>query len=260
MEESGEAGDELGRLKMKDISAKLKKLEFGDARRIFVLTGAGISAESGVPTFRGGGGAPVWRGMPFEHLSSARMVRENLPLVWEWFDYRRGIVGECLPNAAHFALAKAQINGNYENFSIVTQNIDELHQTADAKNVVELHGSLWKARCLNCENKRDLREIGEEERPPVCPKCLGLMRPDVILFGEMMPLEPVRQAQTAAENCDVCFVIGTSALVYPAAEFPLTAKRRGAKIIEINPEETPLSVYADFSFRGKAAEILPFIW
>lgn len=260
MEGSCEANDELGKLKIEDIHTKLQEIGFNSARRVFVLTGAGISAESGVPTFRGGGGAPVWRGMPFEQLSSAQMVRENLSLVWEWFDYRRGIVGDCKPNAAHFALAKAQKSENYEEFSLVTQNIDGLHQAADAKNVIELHGNLWIARCLSCENKRNLCEFDGEKRPPVCPKCFSLMRPDVILFGEQMPFEPVRQAQNAAENCDFCFVVGTSALVYPAAELPLTAKRKGAKIVEINPEETPLSVYADVSFRGKAAEILPFIW
>jgi NAD-dependent deacetylase len=245
---------------MEDLGAKLRDIGFSEASRIFVLTGAGISAESGVPTFRGGGGAPVWRGMPFEQLSSVKMVRENLPLVWEWFDYRRGIVGKCQPNAAHFALAKTQKNDFFEEFSIVTQNIDGLHQAAGAEDVVELHGSLWLARCLACENRQNLREIDETERPPVCPKCFGLMRPDVILFGEMMPFEPVRKAQSLAETCDFCFVIGTSALVYPAAELPLIAKHGRAKIVEINPEETPVSVYADVSIRGKAAEILPIIF
>jgi len=228
--------------------------------RVLVVTGAGVSAESGVPTFRGGGGASVWHGMPFEQLSSARMVNENLPLVWEWFDYRRGIVGKCEPNAAHETLAKIQQEETFEEFSIVTQNIDGLHQAAGAENVIELHGSLWQARCLSCKTKQDLREIPEDERPPVCPECFDSMRPDVILFGEAMPMQAIFKAKENAENADVCFVIGTSSLVYPAAELPLIAKQGGAKIIEINPEETPLSAQADFSIRGKAAEILPQIF
>ncbi len=230
------------------------------AQRVFVLTGAGVSAESGVPTFRGGGGAPVWRGMPFEQLSSAQMVEKDLPLVWEWFDYRRGLVCKCEPNAAHKTLAKVQQSGWFAEFSLVTQNIDGLHQTAGADDVIELHGSLWQARCLSCKTKQNLRDIPEDERPPVCPECLDSMRPDVILFGEAMPMQAVYQAQEKAENCDVCFVIGTSSLVYPAAGLPLIAKQNGAKIIEINPEETLLSTQADFSLRGKAAEILPLIF
>lgn len=231
-----------------------------DAKRIFVLTGAGVSAESGIPTFRGGGGAPVWRGLPFEQLSSARMVNENLPLVWEWFDYRRNIVGKCKPNAAHQALAKIQQSGRLEEFTLVTQNIDGLHQSAGAENVIELHGSLWRARCLSCKNNQDLREIPEDERPPVCPECSDSMRPDVILFGEAMPMKAVMEAQNEAQNCDLCIVIGTSVLVYPAAELPVIAKRAGAKIIEINPEQTPLSDQADVTLRGAAAEILPMVF
>lgn len=230
------------------------------AKKVFVLTGAGVSAESGVPTFRGGGGATVWRGMPFEQLSSKQMVEKDLPLVWEWFDYRRGLVDECEPNAAHKALAQVQQSNRFAEFSIVTQNIDGLHQSAGADNVIELHGSLWQARCLSCKHKQSLREIPEDERPPVCPECFDSMRPDVILFGEAMPMQEVYAAQGKAENCDVCFVIGTSALVYPAAELPLIAKQSGAKIIEINPEETGLSQAADISLRGKAAEILPLIF
>ena len=229
------------------------------ARRVLILTGAGISAESGVPTFRGGGGAPVWRGMPFEQLSSAQMVEKDLPLVWEWFDYRRGKVSECEPNAAHKTLAEVQQSGRFEEFSIVTQNIDELHQAAGAKEVIELHGSLWQARCLSCKTKQNLRDIPKDERPPVCPECLDSMRPDVILFGEAMPMQAVYQAQEKAENCDICLVVGTSSLVYPAAELPLIAKQNGAKIIEINPEETNLTAQTDISIRGRGGEILPLL-
>lgn len=227
------------------------------SKRIFVLTGAGVSAESGVPTFRGGGGATLWRGMPFEQLSSAQMVERDLPLVWEWFDYRRNLVGECLPNAAHETLAAVQQSERFDDFVVVTQNIDRLHQAAGAANVIELHGSVWRARCLSCKAKKSLREIPADERPPVCEECFDSMRPDVILFGEAMPMQAVTQAQAAAQNCDVCIVVGTSALVHPAAELPLIAKQSGATVIEINPEETPLTARADVSLRGRAAEILP---
>jgi hypothetical protein len=118
-----------------------------DARRVFVLTGAGVSAESGVPTFRGGGGASVWRGMPFEQLSSAKMVEENLPLVWEWFDYRRSVAAECEPNAAHAALSDWQRAGDFEEFTLATQNVDGLHRRAGSSRVLELHGNIWRARC-----------------------------------------------------------------------------------------------------------------
>jgi NAD-dependent deacetylase len=230
-----------------------------NSKRVFVLTGAGVSAESGVPTFRGGGGVPVWRGMPFEQLSSAQMVERDLPLVWEWFDYRRGLIGECEPNNAHRTLAKVQQSGRFEEFSLVTQNIDGLHQAAGSNDVIELHGSIWQARCLSCKNKQSLRVLPEDERPPVCLECSDSMRPDVILFGEAMPMQAVYEAQEKAQSCDLCFVIGTSSLVYPAAELPIIAKRNGAKVIEINPEETALSAQANVSLRGKAAEILPLV-
>lgn len=241
--------------KINDVVSILKS-----AQRIFVLTGAGVSAESGVPTFRGGGNTTVWRGMPFEQLSSAEMIERDLPLVWEWFDYRGGVVGECLPNAAHQVLAQVQQSGRFAEFSVVTQNIDGLHQAAGAEDVIELHGSINRARCLSCKTTQPLSEIPADERPPVCPECFDSMRPDIILFGEAMPMEAVCQAQERAEKCDVCIVIGTSALVYPAAELPLIAKQNGAKIIEINLEETQVSAQADVSLRGKAGEILPLIF
>jgi NAD-dependent SIR2 family protein deacetylase/tetratricopeptide (TPR) repeat protein/protein-tyrosine phosphatase len=231
-----------------------------NAQRVLILTGAGISAESGVPTFRGGGGAPVWRGMPFEQLSSAEMVEKDLPLVWEWFDYRSGKVSECEPNAAHKTLAKVQQSNQFEEFVIATQNIDGLHAQAGAESVIELHGSLWRARCLNCKARKDLSEIPAGTRPPICDKCSNPMRPDVILFGEALPMDAFAQAKFFAEVCDVCIVVGTSALVYPAAELPLIAKQMGAKVIEINPEETSLTAKADLSIRGKAAEIVPQIF
>jgi NAD-dependent deacetylase len=230
------------------------------ARRVFVLTGAGISAESGVSTFRGGGGSPVWRGMPFEELSSARMVNENLPLVWEWFDYRLGVVSECDPNAGHVAIADAELSGRFDQFTLVTQNIDGLHELAGSESVIELHGNIHRARCLSRGHLASLSELPNEERPHVCPECGDLMRPDVVLFGECLSETDLDSARAAAESCDVCLVVGTSALVYPANSLPGAARRNGAVIIEVNPDVTALTADSDIPIRGSAAEILPAIF
>ena len=228
-----------------------------DARRVLILTGAGVSAESNVPTFRGGGSAGVWRGMSFEQLSSAQMVEENLPLVWEWFDYRRKIVGECEPNAAHTALSDWQRAGDFEEFTLVTQNIDGLHRRAGSSKILELHGNIWRARCRMCGETFDVRDLPADERPPVCKMCGDFLRPNVVLFGENLPVKILETAVERAKSCDVCLVIGTSSLVYPAASLPEIARQAGAKIIEINPEPTALTDSADVAIRGKASKILP---
>ena len=225
------------------------------ARSVFVLTGAGVSAESGVPTFRGGGqtGA-VWKGMPFEVISSAGMVRSNLPEVWEWFDYRRGVLSACKPNPAHEAIARWQ--DRFPRFTLATQNIDGLHADAGSREVLELHGNAWRALCLKCGGREDLREKAADVRPPVCVACGGRMRPDVVLFGEMLPAGVFEEAAEAAAECDLCFVIGTSALVYPAMRLPEIAIESGAYIVEVNPEQTPFSNYCHAVLPGRAGEIL----
>lgn len=239
-----------------DTTARARELVEG-ADRIAVLTGAGISAESGVPTFRGGGKSLVWRGMPFEQLSSAAMVRNDLPLVWEWFDYRRKAVGKCVPNAGHLALAAAQISGNFHQFQLITQNIDGLHAAAGSSGVIELHGNIWRTRCTVCERLDDLTE---GERPPKCPACGAPMRPHVVLFGEFLDAENVERAREAAASADVCLVVGTSGLVYPANELPHLTRASGGKVIEINPEETVLTNRADISIRAKSAAVLPLLF
>lgn len=226
-----------------------------DARSVFVLTGAGVSAESGVPTFRGGGGAAVWKGMPFDVISSASMVRSNLPEVWAWFDYRRGVLEHCRPNAAHTTLAGWQ--ERFGKFTLATQNVDGLHAEAGSRGVHELHGSVWRARCLSCGAREDLKGKTSDVRPPVCERCGGSMRPDVVLFGEMLPVDVWDEAASGAAESDVCFVVGTSAIVYPAAGLPLAAKRAGAFLVEVNPEPTPLSEACDVTLRGPAGEVLP---
>lgn len=236
------------------ISEELRE-RFAEAMRVLVLTGAGVSAESGVPTFRGGGGASVWKGMPFNVISSAAMLERDLLEVWAWFDYRRGLVEKLSPNPAHVALAGWQ--ERFQEFTLVTQNIDGLHQAAGARDVIELHGSLWRARCMMCRTRYDLRVKRERERSPICDECGHYLRPDVVLFGEHLPAGAFELAAERATTCELCFVVGTSAVVYPAAMLPEIAKRSGAYTVEVNPEWTPLSDICDETIQGKAGEVMP---
>jgi NAD-dependent deacetylase len=236
------------------ISAELRQ-RFAQASNVLVLTGAGISAESGVPTFRGGGNTAVWKGMPFQVISSAGMLARGLPTVWEWFNYRRGLLAPLKPNPAHEAINHWQ--DRFSDFTLVTQNIDGLHQAAGSRNVIELHGSIWRARCLDCDSRRDVRDLKFDNGVPVCFDCGGNLRPDVVLFSEMLPPGAFESAATKAETCELCFVVGTSAVVYPAASIPEIARRAGAYIVEVNPEATPLSGLCDEVLTGKAGEILP---
>jgi NAD-dependent deacetylase len=235
------------------ISRELRE-RFQRAQRVFALTGAGISAESGVPTFRGGGGTAVWKGMPFDVISSARMVERDLPAVWEWFDYRRNLLEPLQPNAAHYQLAQWQQRFPLQ---IVTQNIDGLHHLAGSRNVVELHGSIWRARCVTCDTRHQIPRRGA--RPDGCFHCGEHLRPDVVLFGEMLPPGAFEIAADAAAHCDLCFVIGTSAIVYPAASLPEIARGAGAFVVEVNPELTPLSSLCNEVLTGKAGEVLPLL-
>lgn len=236
------------------ISSKLQG-KFKAAKNVCVLTGAGISAESGIPTFRGGGESAVWKGMPFEQISSARMVREDLDAVWEWFDYRRGIYGKCQPNPAHNTLAEWQ--KRFEDFTLVTQNVDGLHERAGSENVIELHGNINHAKCVNCEMIYKMNVEDVPHKPNHCDNCGTKLRPDVVLFGEMLPVGAFEKAASKAAECDLFLIVGTSALVYPAAGLAEIAKSNGAYLIEVNPEETPMSDYCEESLRGKAGEILP---
>lgn len=227
------------------------------ARGVFVLTGAGVSAESGVPTFRGGGGASVWKGMPLDVISSVEMVERDLGAVWEWFRYRFGLLESCAPNPAHAALAGWQ--DRFERFTLATQNIDGLHALAGSRDVLELHGSIRKARCLDCHNSEEIERSLRSEGVPACLMCGGGMRPDVVLFGELLPVEVFEKASRGAATCDVCFIVGTSGIVYPAAGLPLLAERSGAYIVEVNPEPTPLSELCDEVYRGRAGDVLPLL-
>lgn len=234
------------------ISPKLRR-RFAEAQRVLVLTGAGVSAESGVPTFRGGGNAAVWKGIPFDVISSAQMLERNLPAVWEWFDYRRDFLKGLMPNAAHYEIARWQ--ECVPELTVVTQNIDGLHQKAGSSNVIELHGNIWRARCVTCRSTFDMSS--RAKRPDACLECGDPLRPDVVLFGEMLPPGAFELAAERATQCDLCFVVGTSGLVYPAAGLPEVARSTGAYICEINPERTPLSSLCNEMLLGKAGEVLP---
>jgi NAD-dependent deacetylase len=234
------------------ISDKLSE-RFLNARRVLVLTGAGVSAESGVPTFRGGGNSAVWKGMPFDVISSARMVERDLSAVWEWFDYRRDLLQALQPNPAHNEIAAWQ--DRFPEFRLVTQNIDGLHQKAGSRDVTELHGSIWRARCVNCHSR--YRIVPSEPRPEACPGCADPLRPDVVLFGEILPPGAFEEAAAAAASCELCLVIGTSGIVYPAAALPEIARASGAFVCEVNPERTPLSELCDELLMGRAGEVLP---
>ena len=235
------------------ISEELRN-RFARARRVMVLTGAGVSAESGVPTFRGGGNTAVWKGMPFDVISSARMVQQDLPKVWEWFDYRRSLLQSLQPNPAHYEIARWQ--DRFPEFTLVTQNVDGLHQKAGSRDVIELHGSIWRARCVSCGGRY---EITADDRRDECAGCGESLRPDVVLFGELLPDGAFEIAAEHAASTELCFVIGTSALVYPAASLPEIAKAAGAFVCEVNPEKTPLSTLCDEVLTGKAGDILPLL-
>ena len=221
-----------------------------EARRWFVLTGAGISAESGVPTFRGPGG--LWEGSRPEELASPEGFRADPLRVWRWYRWRRSVVAAAAPNAGHYALVA--LERARPGFCLATQNVDGLHARAGSARVCELHGSIHRSRCSASCGRECVEPPGEEL--PRCP-CGSLLRPDVVWFGESLDEEILREVFTEAERCDACLVVGTSALVVPAAALPLTARRAGAIVIEVNPEETALSSSCEAVLRGPAAQLLP---
>jgi len=223
------------------------------ARRVLALTGAGISAESGVPTFRGPQG--LWRDFRPEDLATPQAFSRDPLLVWEWYESRRERMGSVQPNAGHHALAR--LEERVPEFLLATQNVDGLHALAGSRSLVELHGCLWRVRCTGCGAVREEREPFAA-LPPRC-RCSGLLRPDVVWFGEELPRAPLEQAFAAARAADVVLVVGTSALVYPAAAVPEAALEEGAFVVEVNPERTPLSAACGVSLRGRAAEVLPLL-
>jgi NAD-dependent deacetylase len=224
-----------------------------DAHSVLALTGSGISAESGLPTFRGVGG--LWRNHRVEELASPEGFARDPELVWNWYNQRLSTHHRAAPNAGHYALAR--IETCYPDFTLATQNVDSLHLRAGSHNLVELHGNLRAARCTGCDARRPLDATGLP-LDEIEHECGGRMRPDIVWFGEMLPRAAWRQAEEAAARADVILVVGTSALVYPAAALA-TNYSSGAYVAEINPEETPISRGVDCVLRGTAAAELPRI-
>ena len=230
-----------------------------DAQRIVALTGAGISAESGVPTFRGAGG--LWKNYRAEDLATPDAFARDPRLVWEWYGWRRSVVLACVPNAAHDALASA--SATRRDFRIVTQNVDGLHvaaYVAGAPLPLELHGALFRNRCTTCAARRDDRSVIDAtsiEALPHCDACGSLMRPDIVWFGESLDPTVLGEAIRLASAADVCLVVGTSAIVHPAAGLGDLTRRAGGHVIEVNVADTPLTGVATAALRGPAASIVP---
>jgi NAD-dependent deacetylase len=223
------------------------------ANSIVVLTGAGISAESGIPTFRDARSG-LWEKYRPEDLATPQAFQKDPFLVWEWYAWRLSLVGEAHPNPGHYSLSTIEESAN--SFTLITQNVDGLHQQAGSKNVIELHGSIRRARCCR-ENTIYPIHLTGLKLPPHCPDCDALLRPDVVWFGEPLPQEALADAMAASEAANVFFSIGTSGIVEPAASLPYLALRRDAVVIEINPEPTPLTVYAQYYLPYAAGKILP---
>ncbi len=222
------------------------------AKTVAVLTGAGISAESGVPTFRGEEG--LWKKFRPEELANFDAFMQNPKLVWEWYNYRKEIINKVTPNPGHYALAKME--ELFDRFYLITQNVDNLHRRAGSKRIYELHGNIMRNRCVDCNELIDEIEVQDHGELPRC-KCGGLIRPDVVWFGEALPQSVLMDSFNAAKDADVFFSIGTSAVVQPAASLPLEAKNAGAYVVEINTEPTVISDLMDESILGKSGEILP---
>lgn len=223
------------------------------AGRVAVLTGAGISAESGVPTFRGEDG--LWKRHRAEALATPEAFERDPGLVWEWYDWRRSLIAPVEPNAGHRVLAAWE--ELFGGLAVITQNVDGLHAKAGSRDIVELHGNIWKLRCTREGTIEEVKDTPLPRIPPVCPNCGSLCRPHVVWFGESLDPAVLDRAYELSLACQAMVVIGTSAIVQPAASLPLAAARAGAKVIEINLEPTPLTAYADCFIPGKAGEVLP---
>jgi NAD-dependent protein deacetylase/lipoamidase len=222
------------------------------ARSVAVLTGAGVSAESGVPTFRDANG--LWNQYRVQDLATPSAFARDPKVVWEWYNWRRGVLAEVKPNAGHYALA--ELEKRLPAFTLITQNVDGLHELAGSRNVLALHGSVWSVRCIACRRESMDKRIPMPEIPPRC-ECGGLLRPGVVWFGEALPTKIWKAAEAAARAADLFLVIGTSAVVYPAAGLAQLAKSSGARMVEINIAETPLSGEIDQFLQGPSGELLP---
>ena len=224
------------------------------ARSITVLTGAGISADSGVPTFRGTDG--LWRNFRAEELATPEAFERDPRLVWEWYNWRRELIAMKQLNPAHRAIAAME--SRLSNFWLITQNVDGLHRQAGSTRLSEIHGNIWMVRCTRCGTVTE-NYLTPLPLLPHCGQCGGLLRPHIVWFGESLHEEDLARCANQLQACDVLLVIGTSGVVYPAAGFASIAKEAGATVIEVNLDQTPLSDLVDMSLRGRAKEIVPLL-
>jgi NAD-dependent deacetylase len=232
------------------------------SQRIAVLTGAGVSKESGVPTFRDALDG-LWARYDPQELATVDAFRRNPKLVWDWYTYRREMVHGAQPNPGHLALA--QLAERVPALTLITQNVDNLHERAGSRDVIHLHGNIARSKCFgNCQGvptpvDETLFAWDRDSGPPPCPHCGGPVRPDVVWFGEMLPQDRLEAALAASTNCDLMLVVGTSGLVTPAASLPSYARRAGATVVEINPDRTPISQIATHHLAGPSGEMLPCV-
>lgn len=230
-----------------NLLSRLKK-----SSAVTVLTGAGVSAESGVPTFRGKDG--LWESNKVEELATPGALEKDPQLFWKFYSWRKKLVNDVKPNLGHYSLV--DFERIYGDFLLITQNVDNLHRVAGNEKIVELHGNIFNTKCTNC-GKAHEGELDISSEIPLCKSCGGKLRPDVVLFGENLDESNIRKAQEASAGCEIFFSIGTSSLVEPAASLPFLAKANGSYVVEINSEETPLSAHANECLRGSAAKVLP---
>lgn len=232
----------------------LVKARLQQAEKVVVLTGAGISAESGVPTFRGDDG--IWQHYRTTDLATPEAFARDPELVWAFYNWRRELISRVEENRAHRALVV--LEQTVPDFTLVTQNVDGLHHRAGSKNLIEVHGNLWRVQCTACARISVDMSVDMGVLPK-CKDCGGLLRPDVVWFGESLDGRLLNRAEEAARTCEVMLVIGTSGIVYPVAFLPALAKDKGAFVTEINMEETPLSPGLDLTILGKAGDIVPLL-
>jgi NAD-dependent deacetylase len=236
------------------------KDRIASAQSITVLTGAGISADSGIPTFRGEDG--LWKNFKAEDLATPEAFARNPRLVWEWYDWRRSLIASKTPNAGHYALVKME--KHCHDFTLITQNVDGFHALAGSQNIVELHGNIWKVRCTHCGTISDNRDIPIAILPH-CKNasgsssggCGGLLRPHIVWFGESLDIRNIEKSMAALQSCNLMLVIGTSGLVWPAASFAEVAKASGAYVVEINLNPSAHSNLVDEVLLGRGSEVLP---
>lgn len=226
--------------------------EINNASSVVVLTGAGISAESGIPTFRDAQ-TGLWSQYQATELATPKAFQNNPKLVWEWYQWRRDLIDQAQPNPGHRSLV--ELEALVDQFTLITQNVDGFHRLAGSPNVIELHGNITKTICFNNRHPVDTWEIADT--PPRCPVCDSYLRPDVVWFGEMLPHDALEKAFHASLTCDVFFAIGTSGVVEPAASLPRLARENDAVIVEINITSTPLTHQADFVIHQPSGEFLP---